>query len=254
MKTNCLKIKKAGLIIISTIVAFCCQITAASASPQVETDKNRYKIGETITVKFFDSSGDSRDWICIVPINSPETEAGDYQNIPSGLTEGTLTFNSPPAGNYEVRAYYNYRRNGYVVSARYQFSVGDGVSSNKSGSSQTIKPTKSVSTDKAATPGKSKQSSPAEGDQKAGEEKSEGGVWSGVMKGHGRATDIGDNQYAIEVTAGIGFGGAGAMYKVWDKEARKACKGSYKVIERQVIHDSSGVGKSDRLVGSVECK
>jgi hypothetical protein len=121
----------------------------------------------------------------------------------------------------------------------------------------TNKPVKSDTTgknDKSGKVEKSKQSSPTEGNQKTGEEKSEGGVWSGVMGGHGRATDIGDNKYAIEVKAGIGFGGAGAMYKVWDKEAKKACNGSYKVIERQVIHDSSGVGKSDRLVGSVECK
>jgi TolB-like protein len=36
-----------------------------------------------------------------------------------------LTFDAPGPGKYEVRAYYNYRRKGYVVFARHSFSVVD---------------------------------------------------------------------------------------------------------------------------------
>jgi TolB-like protein len=49
------------------------------------------------------------------------------------LGQGVLTFDSPSPGKYEVRAYYNYSRNGYVVSGRYGFSVVGGVSSVASG-------------------------------------------------------------------------------------------------------------------------
>ena len=43
--------------------------------------------------------------------------------MPRGLGQGSLIFNPRSPGEYEVRAYYNYSRNGYVVSGRYAFSV-----------------------------------------------------------------------------------------------------------------------------------
>lgn len=116
------------------------------AAPQIytdiKTDKDNYNHGEKIKVDFFNATGDQRDWICIVPIGSPANEAGDYKNIPEGLKQGSLIFESPSPGRYEVRAYYNYSSKGYVVSARYGFSVGGGGSSAtersvSSGSSET---------------------------------------------------------------------------------------------------------------------
>ena len=58
-----------------------------------------------------------------MPVGSPDNEAGDYKYMPKGLGQGSLLFDLPSPGKYEVRAYYNYSRNGYVVSARYAFSV-----------------------------------------------------------------------------------------------------------------------------------
>ncbi len=95
----------------------------ADVNAQVKTDKDTYLPGEKIRVNFFRSPGHASDWICIAPAGSPDTEAGDYQYMPKGLEQGVLTFESPSLGKYEARAYYNYRRNGYVVSARYGFSV-----------------------------------------------------------------------------------------------------------------------------------
>ena len=43
--------------------------------------------------------------------------------MPKGLGQGFLIFDPPSPGKYEARAYYNYSRNGYVVSGRYAFSV-----------------------------------------------------------------------------------------------------------------------------------
>lgn len=101
-----------------------CRTASADGAAQVKTDKDNYHAGETIKVNFFNAPGNSRDWICIVAAGSRDDDAGDYQYMPNGLGEGTLTFNAPAPGKYEVRAYYNYSRNGYAVAARYPFSVG----------------------------------------------------------------------------------------------------------------------------------
>lgn len=95
----------------------------------VNTDKESYKPGEAIKVNFFNAPGNDRDWICIVPAGAPDTDAGDYKYMPKGLSRGVLTFDSPATGKYEARAYYNYGRNGYVVSGRHAFSVSDNPSS-----------------------------------------------------------------------------------------------------------------------------
>jgi TolB-like protein len=76
-----------------------------------------------------------------VASGSPDNEAGDYKYMPDRVSEGVLTFNAPIPGKYEVRAYYNYSRNGYVVSARYSFSVVDMASPAKSvAGAEKIKP------------------------------------------------------------------------------------------------------------------
>jgi hypothetical protein len=89
----------------------------------LSTDKDTYREGEKIKVNFSNSPGNEGDWICIVPAGTPDTDADDYQYMPQGLGQGFLTFNAPSPGKYEARAYYNYGRNGYVVSGRHAFSV-----------------------------------------------------------------------------------------------------------------------------------
>ena len=90
---------------------------------RVATDKEIYNVDEAIKVSFFNAPGRDDDWICIVPAGSPDTEVGDYQYMPRGLGQGFLMFGPRSSGKYEVRAYYNYSSRGYVVSARYPFSV-----------------------------------------------------------------------------------------------------------------------------------
>lgn len=116
-------------IIVLIMVVFCCRMAMAGAAPQIKTDKDIYSSGETIKVNFFNAPGNPRDWICIVAAGSPDDDAGDYQYMPRGSVQGVLNFDSPPLGKYEARAYYNYSRNGYVVSARYGFSVASGAPS-----------------------------------------------------------------------------------------------------------------------------
>lgn len=119
------KIKSISFCIVLLIMILSTQAVSADDAPQVKTDKDSYSAGETIRVNFFNAPGSNRDWICIVSAESQDNDAGTYQYMPHGLNQGTLTFDVPSTpGKYEVRAYYNYSRNGYVVSARYPFFVG----------------------------------------------------------------------------------------------------------------------------------
>jgi len=88
----------------------------------IETDQETYRRGERIKVTYYRAPGSSRDWICIVPAGSRNTEAGDYQYIPR-RGKGVMTFNAPRPGNYEARAFYNYSPGEYKITARYKFTV-----------------------------------------------------------------------------------------------------------------------------------
>jgi hypothetical protein len=123
MQISSLKSKPIVSIIILIIVTLFWLPNPACGASIVNTDKDIYNYGEMIKVIFSNSPGNDGDWICIVPVGSPETEGGNYKYIPRGLGQGFLIFDPPSPGEYEVRAYYNYRRNGYVVSGRYAFSV-----------------------------------------------------------------------------------------------------------------------------------
>jgi TolB-like protein len=129
MQIRSLKIRPIASIFLLIMVTFFFQPSPVGGAPIVNTDKDIYNQGEMIKVNFSDSPDNNGDWICIVPVGSPDTDAGDYQYMPKGLSQGVLTFDPPSPGKYEVRAYFNYRRNGYVVSARHGFSVGGRVSS-----------------------------------------------------------------------------------------------------------------------------
>ena len=100
-----------------------CLQNNAWAVPRVSTERDGYRQGEEIRVKFSGAPGYASDWICIVPAGAPDTDAGDYQYTPNGAQEGYLTFTAPASGDYEVRGYFNYRRGEYLVSARYPFTV-----------------------------------------------------------------------------------------------------------------------------------
>jgi hypothetical protein len=123
MRTKKLKIGPVVSIALLMMVTFFFRPSPVGGTPVVWTDKGIYDQGEMITVMFSNSPGNDSDWICIVPAGSPDTDGGDYKYMPKGLGQGSLIFEPRSPGEYEVRAYYNYRRNGYVVSGRYAFSV-----------------------------------------------------------------------------------------------------------------------------------
>ena len=122
MIAKTIKIGSITSMIILIILAFCCQTSIAWGKPLIVTDRNIYYYGEKIRVYYYNAPGYSRDWICIVPAGSLDTEAGDYQYIPR-RGRSVLIFKSPGPGRYEARAYYSYSPARYTVSARYDFTV-----------------------------------------------------------------------------------------------------------------------------------
>ncbi len=124
MQIRNLKIGPIGSIVLLIVVIFLCRPGFVAGASVVHTDKSVYSPGEAIRVNFRNAPGYNSDWICIVPAGSPDTEPGDYKYMPRGIGQSALMFDPRSPGRYEVRAYYNYRRNGYVVTGRYPFSVG----------------------------------------------------------------------------------------------------------------------------------
>jgi len=124
MKIRNLKIGPFGSLVLVIVVLFLCKPGFAEGASVVSTDKGIYNQGEPIRVHFSYAPGYNSDWICIVPAGSPDTEPGDYKYMPMGVRQGAFMFAPRPPGHYEVRAYYNYRRNGYIVSGRYPFQSG----------------------------------------------------------------------------------------------------------------------------------
>jgi len=90
----------------------------------VKTEKSVYRYGEKIYVHYSGAPGLRSDWICIAPAGSPDNTVGTYQYIPA-LGVGTLVFDSPKPGRYEVRAFYRYNPGHYKVTGRWRFTVAD---------------------------------------------------------------------------------------------------------------------------------
>ena len=90
----------------------------------IMTDRKVYSSGEEIRVNYYRAPGGSRDWICIVPVGSRNTDAGDYQYIRE-RGDGVMTFRSPGPGRYEARAFYRYNPGEYRITGRYTFTVRD---------------------------------------------------------------------------------------------------------------------------------
>ncbi len=131
---------RAVSIVLLIMVTFVCKPNSVEGASVIRTDKEIYNQGEVIRVYFSNAPGFDSDWMCIVPAGSPDTDAGDYKYMPARSGQGFLIFDPRSPGEYEVRAYYNYRRNGYVVSGRYAFSVvSDPI--NDQALSQSMEPT-----------------------------------------------------------------------------------------------------------------
>ncbi|MCB2186637.1 MAG: DUF2846 domain-containing protein [Deltaproteobacteria bacterium] len=90
---------------------------------EIHTLKDVYAAGEPIEVAFSGAPGESRDWITVVPVGTPDKEAGEYDYTGDGVKEGVVRLPGAAPGEYEARAFFNYSKLGYQVAARYPFKI-----------------------------------------------------------------------------------------------------------------------------------
>ena len=104
--------------------AFLVEADAADA-PTVTTDKTTYANDEEITVTFANMAAKNQDWIGIYPKDSSSAWANVVAwHWTDDTTNGQVTFDALPAGEYETRAFYN---NSGHLEAKKAFTVTDAV-------------------------------------------------------------------------------------------------------------------------------
>lgn len=96
--------------------------TQATGGVRLSIDKSSYSTGESITVNFSGMQGSRFDWITLVKADAPDTKYGDW-TYTNGVKSGSYTFNGAPTGDYEIRAYFDWPRGGYIVKKRIKLKI-----------------------------------------------------------------------------------------------------------------------------------
>jgi TolB-like protein len=89
---------------------------------KLTASKTRYTTAEQIVVIFAGLPGNERDWITLVDASKSDDVYGEYFYTDSQAT-GSCIFSPVTAGDYEVRAYFNWPDGGYVVQKRLKITV-----------------------------------------------------------------------------------------------------------------------------------
>jgi uncharacterized protein (DUF2141 family) len=96
-------------------------VGAVGGGATVNTSKNSYLPNESIVSNYTNMSGSNKDWIGIYPAGTTNAWGNMIQwEWIAGNIAGAQTFNPLPAGNYEVRVFFN---NSLVSEAIHAFSV-----------------------------------------------------------------------------------------------------------------------------------
>ncbi len=125
------------------IFIFSLLFTLLNAEVTVQTTKDTYAPQEEIHVALTGMLGNNLDWIGIYPIGT----TNDWENVvkwswTGGITEGNVTMDSVPVGNYEVRAFFN---NSFNLEGSYPFNVeGDALDVNISTTKSNYLPNEDV--------------------------------------------------------------------------------------------------------------
>ena len=108
---------------LSKLILLCVTLILSNfiLSQTVNTQKAVFSPGEKIVVNYSGFPGNASDWINVVPASYKDDQLAQWL-LTNGVRSGTMTFNSLPDGEYEVRGYFN---NEYVVRARHRFRVGN---------------------------------------------------------------------------------------------------------------------------------
>ena len=111
--------KKVVLLLISTFILI---MSCMHANAQlVNTSKKVYAPGESIVISYSGFLGTFKDWIGIAAKGLADDKYTVWQYT-GGSSNGSLTFNGLPYGEYEVRGYFD---NGAIVKARTNIRVGN---------------------------------------------------------------------------------------------------------------------------------
>lgn len=112
MKTN-LPLRLLVCVLLSFPLLLCGQ--------SLSIPKTVFAPGEMITVNYSGFQGVSKDWISIAAKGLADDKYTVWQYTPGG-SNGSLSFNGMPSGEYELRGYYNNESN---VRTRVLFRVGN---------------------------------------------------------------------------------------------------------------------------------
>ncbi len=88
----------------------------------IKTQKARYASSERITVTWSGFPGNENDWITLIPAKEADTSYGQWFYTQEE-EEGSHTFDKVAAGDYEIRAYFDWPAGGYTVQGRLKISV-----------------------------------------------------------------------------------------------------------------------------------
>jgi hypothetical protein len=88
----------------------------------LSTSRPSYAPGEPIVVRYDGLPGSAYDWVTIVEAGAAEKTYREW-HYAEGHTGGEMTFQGLPAGEYQVRAFFDWPDGGYVVRGRHDFSV-----------------------------------------------------------------------------------------------------------------------------------
>jgi len=96
-------------------------VNAVQDNAQITTSKNPYASNEAITVNFTGMTVKHKDWVGIYPAGTSNAWGNVLQWRWTGdTTNGKLNFDAMPAGNYDVRAFYN---NSFTLVTHKTFKV-----------------------------------------------------------------------------------------------------------------------------------
>lgn len=88
----------------------------------LSVSKTAYQSGENIAISYSGMPGNTYDWITLVKKDEPPDRYGEWFYT-RGNREGTYTFTAVNTGDYEVRAYFDWPRGGYIIQKKITITV-----------------------------------------------------------------------------------------------------------------------------------
>lgn len=111
-----------GNVMDNTTTTVTVPATGKKGNPNVVFNKSGFLSGDTITINYSGMPGNRHDWITLVEASKSDEAWGQWFYT-QGQQSGQYIFPGVPAGEYEVRVYYNWPAGGYIVQKRFKVTV-----------------------------------------------------------------------------------------------------------------------------------